>query len=69
MMGYVNEDAIQGELSLLLQEEGLELEEFTQGFWSGDAPASHINGDKLIVLGMKSKKLGGYSMVTTAMDS
>ena len=57
MMGNVNEDAIQGELSLLLQEEGLELEEFTQGFWSGDTPASYINGNKLIVLGTKTKNL------------
>ena len=57
MMGDVNHDAIKGELTLLLQEEGLELEEVTQEFWSRDAPASHINGDKFIVLGMKTKNL------------
>ena len=57
MIGDVNDDAIKGELTLLLQEEGIDLEEFTQDFWSGDAPASHINGNDFIVLGMKSKNI------------
>ena len=57
MMGDVNDCAISGTLTKRLKEE-VGLEEFTQPFWTGKSPASHINGDKLIVLGMKSKNVG-----------
>lgn len=56
MIGDVNECAISGTLNRRLKEE-VEMEELTQPFWSGKPPASHINGDKLIVLGMKTKNV------------
>ena len=56
MMGDVNNCALTGELTKLLEEE-VDLEEFTHPFWSGKPPASHINGDKLLILGMKSKNV------------
>ena len=56
MIGDVNDCAISGSLTERLKEE-VELEEFTQPFWTGKPPASHINGDKFIVLGMKSKNI------------
>mgnify|MGYP000940603478 CR=1 FL=1 len=54
MMGDVNDCAITGELTKLLEEE-VDLEEFTRPFWSGKPPASHISGEDFLVLGMKSR--------------
>ena len=42
---------------VLLQEKGIDLEEFSSPFWSGNPPASHVNGNEFIVLGIKSKNL------------
>ena len=56
MIGDVNDDAMEGELTKLLEKE-VDLEEFTSQFWNGKPTASHINGNDFIVLGMKSKNI------------
>ena len=54
MMGDVNDCVLSGTLTKHLKEE-VELEELTCPFWTGKPSVSHINGDKFIILGMKSK--------------
>ena len=56
MMGDVNDCAIMGELTKLPEEEA-GLVEFTHPFWSGKPPASHINGENFLVLGMISESV------------
>ena len=57
MMGDVNDCALVGELMVKLGAEGIEIEEVSRNFWSGDPPASHVNGNDLIVLVAKTKRL------------
>ena len=57
MMDDVNDSAIVGELTVKLGATGIEIEEVSRKFWSGDPPISHINGKDLIVLVAKTKRL------------
>lgn len=51
------EDTVDRELTVLLSEEGIEMEKNSHGFWGGEPPNSHINGNGPIVAGYKTKGL------------
>lgn len=56
MIGDINDDAISGKLTRCLKKR-VDLEEFTSPFWYSKPPASHVNGNKFIILGMKSRNI------------